>query len=177
MIQDFCDKIYCINMDEHKKRWILVQREFERVGITAERFSGIRHKHKHVGCRLSHQAIIRKARDEGWERVLIFEDDTVFRPGAVSVFDTAVKRLPDEWDLFYFCCIRGSLEYYSEYLFKINSCKMGNAVIYNKSIYDIALKSREQSMDRTNLLIHPRGKSFCVDPMIAEQTHYRLWKK
>lgn len=176
MIQDFCDKIFCINLDSRSDRWIRVQKEFHYVHIDPERFSAIVHPKRHVGCRMSHQAIVGMARDSGWDKVLIFEDDTVFHPDTITIFDDAVKQLPAQWDLLYFCCVPGTLEEHTNSLTRIVSCKMGNAVVFNRTIYDIVLASKEQSMDRTNLLVHPRGKSFCIKPMIAEQTHYRLWK-
>ena len=175
MIQDFCDKMFCINLDNRHDRWNRVQKEFGRIGVSPERFSAIKHEHGRTGCRMSHQAVIKKAKDSNWDRVLIFEDDVLFHPDALMVFDSAIRQLPEEWDLLYFGCIWGTSEPYTLNLSKIVSCKLGHAVIFNKSSYDMALASKEKSMDRTNLLIHPMGRSFCVSPMIAQQEDKRAW--
>ena len=178
MIQDFCDKIYCINMDSQKERWVRVQKEFDLLGIKAERFKAIEHRKRHIGCRKSHQAIIQMAKDNDWDRVLIFEDDVIFINDMHTVIDEAIKQLPEEWDLLYFGCHREIAKKYSDNLIKLKFCKAGHAVIFNKTIYDLILSSKEKSMDKTNYtFIHPRGKSFCMIPMIAEQKEYRIPQK
>jgi glycosyl transferase family 25 len=169
-------------MDSQKERWDRVQREFALVGIKPERFSGISHRKRHVGCRKSHQAIIGMAKENGWERVLIFEDDVIFINDTVKVFDEATKQLPAEWDMLYLGCFKEVAKRYSANLIRLKTAKCGHAVVFNQSIYDLVLSSKEKSMDRTNYaLIIPRDKSFCVVPMIAEQKEYRIpskrWEK
>ncbi len=169
MIKDFCDRAYYINLKRDILRVPVALSEFSSVSIEVERFDAIVHSKPHVGCRKSHQAIIQIAKDRNWDKVIIFEDDIRFHGNVNTAFDLAVKQLPKEWDLFYFGCKPGTLKYYSQNLNMVHSCKLSHAVIYNRSIYDIILNSKEKSMDRTNLLIHPRGKSFCMIPMVCEQ--------
>ncbi len=169
MITDFCDKLFCINLESEKKRWAKACVEFEKIGIYPVKIPAIKHKRPHIGCRLSHQFVIEKAKDYGWKSVGIFEDDVIFKNEAIKTFDAAVKQLPDNWDLFYLGCYFGTCNKYTDNLLSITSCKLGHAVFFNSSVYDIILTSREKSMDRTNLLIHPREKSYCINPMIADQ--------
>lgn len=54
-----------------------------------------------IACALSHRTIYQAMVDNGWKRVLIFEDDVV--PDFVNLpqlFQT-LKELPDNWELFY----------------------------------------------------------------------------
>ena len=44
-------------------------------GIPAQRFEAIEHNHGLYGCGLSHLAVIKMAKSERWNRVLILEDD------------------------------------------------------------------------------------------------------
>jgi GR25 family glycosyltransferase involved in LPS biosynthesis len=44
-------------------------------GIEAERFAAIEHSYGLYGCGLSHLAVLKMARDNGWKNVLILEDD------------------------------------------------------------------------------------------------------
>ncbi len=122
----YFDKIFIINLDSRVDRWISTVGELEKNGITNyERFSAIRirdHKsidpilynnchltplannfHYHigmVGCKLSHIAIISMAKKRGYKRILILEDDIVFKSNAESLFKKSVSQLPD-WDMLY----------------------------------------------------------------------------
>lgn len=54
-----------------------------------------------IACALSHRTIYQAMVDNGWKRVLIFEDDVV--PDFVNLpqLFQILKELPDNWELFY----------------------------------------------------------------------------
>lgn len=64
---------------------------------------GEKRKYK-VGCTLSHQAVVKQAKEMGLENVLIFEDDCVFLDDFYNVVETCSKELKtlDEWSVMYF---------------------------------------------------------------------------
>ena len=91
---DFFEDSYYINLNHRIDRKELFEKRSREVGITANRFSAIepreedcpllpssvgetRRKYK-VGCSLSHQGIIKIAKERNLENVLIFEDDCIF---------------------------------------------------------------------------------------------------
>ena len=126
----YFDGIYCINLDNRKDKWAKSERVFNRWGLKVERFSAksprdsevdyywkklnylepndsIRRSKKEmtkigeVGCFLSHFSIIKKAKEEGKKKILIFEDDVIFR----KTFDKDIrflKILQDDWAMLYF---------------------------------------------------------------------------
>jgi GR25 family glycosyltransferase involved in LPS biosynthesis len=56
-----------------------------------------------VGCALSHKAIIRKAKEEGLNNILIFEDDCLFLDAWREEINILVKELSNiKWDIIYF---------------------------------------------------------------------------
>lgn len=54
------------------------------------------------GCHESHVNLYRKALAEGWENILIFEDDCrLSKDGFSAPLNAALSELPDDWDLLY----------------------------------------------------------------------------
>jgi len=126
----YFDGIYCINLDGRKDKWAKSKRKFNRWGLKVDRFSAkgpkdsevdyywkklnylepnesIRRSRKEmtkigeVGCFVSHFSIIKKAKEEGKKKILIFEDDVIFS----KKFDKDIrflKILQDDWAMLYF---------------------------------------------------------------------------
>jgi GR25 family glycosyltransferase involved in LPS biosynthesis len=70
-------KVLYINLDRRTDRRQHIEAELDRLGLMpiAERLPAIPHQFGILGCGRSHLAALRKARESGWERVLILEDD------------------------------------------------------------------------------------------------------
>ena len=56
-----------------------------------------------IGCYLSHYRLLRRAYDEGWERVLVFEDDARPLPGLRAAL-TELAELPASFELVRLYC-------------------------------------------------------------------------
>ncbi|MFY7901193.1 MAG: glycosyltransferase family 25 protein [Chitinophagaceae bacterium] len=54
-----------------------------------------------VACSLSHRKLYEKILAEGYEKVLIFEDDFIVDENAVKTIANAFQQLPPSWDLWY----------------------------------------------------------------------------
>ena len=74
---DFIKHVVYINLDERADRRAEVAAELESVfpPDKIHRFSAIRHQYGAIGCSLSHIAVIEMAKANGWENVLVIEDD------------------------------------------------------------------------------------------------------
>jgi len=114
----FFDAVFYINLPSRNDRNDLFLERAKDLGIPAERFEGIipdgdyvkplydghidPTRTQKIGCTLSHQAVVRKAKEKGYENVLIFEDDCVFLDGFTDKLKACVQELIDfKWDLFY----------------------------------------------------------------------------
>ncbi len=75
---EFIHKVIYINLDKREDRRAEIEGELRSMDITAERFPGIERKPGIVGCTASHLAVIKRAKEEGWPNVLVFEDDFMF---------------------------------------------------------------------------------------------------
>jgi GR25 family glycosyltransferase involved in LPS biosynthesis len=109
-LNEYFDKIYCINLDRRPDRWENISKLFEKEGIIVDRFSAIDKKNiKHdkpisdgqVACLLSHYNILSHSLNEGYKKILIFEDDAVFDEGLVDFFDANIDKVPEDWGFLY----------------------------------------------------------------------------
>ena len=71
-------KTVYINLDRRADRRAEIEAELLTISLSVERFAAIERKPGALGCGLSHVAVLQKAKQEGWENVLILEDDFTF---------------------------------------------------------------------------------------------------
>ena len=113
-INSFFTKIFCINLDRRPERWERSQTEFAKHGLTVERFAAIDGKDiqavtngkqringAEIGCSLSHKRILEMIVENGWEQVLIHEDDVEFVENFNERFEEAIKHVPPTWEILY----------------------------------------------------------------------------
>jgi GR25 family glycosyltransferase involved in LPS biosynthesis len=114
----FFDNIYCINLDRRNDRWQEASSEFNKYNLKVQRISAVdgskldMSKIKMdvlkkdsmpgaVGCSLSHINVIKHAKEKGYSKILILEDDVVFEENFIERFTNEIKHLPEDWDMFY----------------------------------------------------------------------------
>ena len=99
------DAIYCINLDRDRDRWGQMQRRFAALGIDwfVSRFAALETPESHhIGCALSHRAIVAEARQRGLRNVLVFEDDAIFLDDTLSLLGEVLRELDGlPWSLCY----------------------------------------------------------------------------
>jgi len=118
MYFDYFDSAIYINLDARLDRRRLFETRTSQIGLTIPRFSAItpnendckltdelkkdsRCRFK-IGCTLSHMEVIKQAKQNGWNNILIFEDDCVFNPEFIQKIQLCVSELRNcKWDLFY----------------------------------------------------------------------------
>jgi glycosyl transferase family 25 len=67
-----------INLDRRTDRRAEFESECQRMGFHVDRFPAVAEQPGFLGCHKSHLAVLRMARDNDWDHVLIFEDDFQF---------------------------------------------------------------------------------------------------
>jgi GR25 family glycosyltransferase involved in LPS biosynthesis len=77
-ISELIKKIYYVNLDRRTDRRIQMDEEIKKMDLDVERFSAIEGKPGSIGCSKSHLTLLRRARDAGYDNVLILEDDFQF---------------------------------------------------------------------------------------------------
>jgi len=110
-INHFFDKVFCINLDRRPDKWAESTAEFDRIGLTVERVSGVDGQTLRptgsitageMGCSLSHSGILKKMVENNWNKILVLEDDAVFIPNVQEYFEANVANIPTDWDMLYF---------------------------------------------------------------------------
>jgi len=104
MMNEYFCKIYCINLDRRQDRWVLAKAEFDRLGLDVQRIAGVDiPKNPGLGCSRSHELVLEDILYNGYDRVLILEDDVVFKLDAKERFSEAMlSPLARNWDMIYF---------------------------------------------------------------------------
>lgn len=186
---NFFDAIYCINLDLAADRWRSVMARFETLGIASRirRFSAIATpSNRHIGCALSHRAIVDEAQRHGLRNVLVFEDDVVFTRDARSHLQTALRELEGrDWGLLYLGAWRWEHKFPMaegctrlEQVGPVTTC---HAIAYHESAYQRLLEEipSDPAAVETWLQFHKgidqyfasviRERKFLVSPVIATQ--------
>ncbi len=104
----FFDRIIVINLERRTDRLEQFDKEAKRIGFEYEvhpamdgKFLGM---DPIVAGRLSHIEVLRKIKPD--EKVLICEDDALFREDFNEAFDEYMDDLPKNWDIFYLGAIK-----------------------------------------------------------------------
>jgi len=190
-MNDYFDKIICINRDSRTDRLSSFSGMCVMHGIEVERFRA--HEGTQIdgsfngnyGCTASHRGVLELICHHGWERTLIFEDDSVaVEPGQYG--DHTVNRLPlmqqweqikpeipEEWDMLYLGGHYGSKPQsrLSPHIIRINT-------MLTTSSYAVSLDFARRIVTHIHgvgpidsLMGHwqPINKCYCVQPRLFVQ--------
>jgi GR25 family glycosyltransferase involved in LPS biosynthesis len=103
-VNDFFDKIYCINLPNRTDKWKECEIEFQKHSLIVERFDAKRGKQTghltpgEVGLIETNIDIFRDAISKGYKKILILEDDVVFHEKFNEKFESKIDVLPDDWE-------------------------------------------------------------------------------
>lgn len=108
ILNEYFDKIYCINLDRRTDRWEECQKIFNKLKLNVERFSavdgnetnyklGYPYDNELAGS-ISHTKVIEKAKELNLKKVLILEDDVDFVDDLEKLFTESIKEVPNNWD-------------------------------------------------------------------------------
>jgi len=158
-LNEFFDKSYCINLDRRTDRWeenCLPQ--FKKLNLDVERFSATDGKNLtllhgspyngELAGSMSHLEVIKKAKKENVEKLLLLEDDVVFRDDTNDMFSNTINNVPDNWDILFFGgnhvsgfspISNGVVKIYGSYA--IHACGIRNKA------FDIMIKCLEENID------------------------------
>jgi len=162
-LNTYFDKIYCINLDRRKDRWIEMEKFFDANNIKIERYSAVDGNpmgfdssklvcgkpeafHGIAGCVASHLNIWKLAKEKNYKRVLIIEDDSDFIPNFNELFKDLISEVPEEWDLLYFGSMHETHninfpEKITEKVVKAKRIITTTCYAIKDTIYDLAINS------------------------------------
>jgi Glycosyltransferase family 25 (LPS biosynthesis protein) len=189
-LNDFFDHIYCMTMHRHSERYKELNKYFIDHDITVEKVYGydgsrttfpltksvesLRKGHsdlksvkitpQEAAIVFNNKSILMDAIANGYENILILEDDAVFADNFEEEFTKVIEELPENWDLFYL----GGLFYWNmprpwkDHLWIAERVLGLHAVGINHTVYETLLNSTNltEPADVTYGKIQPILESF-----------------
>ena len=196
-INEFFDRIYCINIDRRVDRWESCIKEFEKHGLQVERFSAIDGNNEkynlgypydnELAGAMSHLNVLKRSKELGLKNVLILEDDVVFIDNLNELLCEYIKQLPENWDGLHFGGnhilplrrINSNLskmsKSYALHAYGINEKSYIHIIEYlNKCINNVIVNGKEvisQSVaaDYSMSDVHSKLDFYCFTPHLAWQ--------
>ncbi len=181
---NYFDKVYCINLEHRKDRWLECQQEFERAGLEVERFNAFSGDNRVLAFNKSQYGSLKKALADGCDTFLVLEDDVVFK--SYNHLPQAISELPRDWDLFYLGAnLVGSdvMRFQrpvrtGQYVSRLYDCWQSHAIAYTRKAaqwivdhFDDTVVTAENPIydEWLRVRVHKSMKSFIVNPQIAVQ--------
>jgi GR25 family glycosyltransferase involved in LPS biosynthesis len=108
----YFDRIIVINLDRRTDRLEEFTKQAERIGFDFEVHKAVDGKlvgmDPIVAGKISHIEVLRKIKPD--EKVLICEDDALFRDDFNEVIDDYMADLPEDWDIFYLGALKNEVK-------------------------------------------------------------------
>jgi len=150
-------KIFYINMDERTDRKYTFEKHMKKYDLEFERFSAIKDNFGAFGCAKSHLSVLKNAKNNNLENVIIMEDDIAFDIPP-EMLDEKLKLIFDnelDFDVFHLSYrYRVSDDVPGvDYLKKLLYCHYCSCYIINKKCYDEIIECWEKSL----LLLSPEN--------------------
>lgn len=83
---------FVVNLESRPDRLKDIKFEMDYIGWDYELFNAVA-KNNYMGCTLSHLSIIKLARERGYKRVMVIEDDCVFMPYSKNFIQDLEKNI------------------------------------------------------------------------------------
>jgi len=142
------DRIFYINLDKRTDRREQMEKQMSDYGITnIERFPAVFHPMGSVGCGLSHLGVLKLAKERGYKRILIFEDDFEFLVSKEE-FENNIGKMNDvEFEA---CFLSYNLVDFiqseeHDFLLRAFKCHTSAGYMINQTSFDILIKEIEET--------------------------------
>ena len=173
-IADRIQKIVYINLEKRKDRRQHMESSFLTIFPPEKvmRFNAIQHKRGAVGCCMSHLAVLEMAEREGWENVLILEDDCIWANAEEG--QLVLRRLMSEP---YDVIMLGTTHLeYDERTYRIKRALCTSSYLVNRAYYRKLIETiKAYNMDENHAIdiiytyVQPKDRWFAVVPNLILQ--------
>jgi hypothetical protein len=160
---------FVINLETRPENLENIRKEMDYIEWEWERFNAV-NRGDYMGCTLSHLEIIKIAKERGYKRVMVIEDDCIFMPYAKSLLNKIEEQIDDiEFGVFNVTpTLNEKLNVSENYetLLDLTNLPSGhnknyaetfatNMLIYDVSVYDEIFKISENSFTTSGDFYHP----------------------
>jgi len=200
LLDTLFDRIFIINLDNRPEKWKQCLEQLVTHNIkNYERFSAIKPQYSQipknyynklvfyhfindpkyvtgaVGCKLSHHTIVKTAKERGYKRILILEDDFEFKDNMNQILqdhEKLIRNLP--WDMLYLGGnYMASLHLVNKNLFRATSINTTHAYAVNHTLFDLIINDSLASGAEIDYFyrkeVHLTKQTLCINPSIITQ--------
>lgn len=183
------EKIYYINLEHRKDRRESIEREIRKIDPEfkkTERIEAVLQKPGWIGCGKSHLLALKKALEQGYDNVLILEDDFIFQVEEKEILPTIGNFLKNFKDYNLFLLGTNLLRFQEvkgDFIKVMNGQTTSGYMINKKFIPDLikcfqeAVTALEEGKDRTSFSIDIQWKKFQRNNSKVYTTKKRLGKQ
>jgi GR25 family glycosyltransferase involved in LPS biosynthesis len=166
-----------INLDYRVDRKNHVENQLKKINISCfERFNAIKLPNGALGCSMSHLKCLEKAKELGWDHVMIIEDDILFLEP--SLFQSQLNKFlhhHKKWDVL---LLGGNVvppyQSIDSSCVKVNKCQTTTGYIVLKHYYDILIENIRAGMNK--LIKEPeKHVLYAIDKYWFELQEKHLW--
>jgi GR25 family glycosyltransferase involved in LPS biosynthesis len=181
-LNEYFDKIYCINLDRRVDRWEECQDQFKKHNLSVERFSAIdgltiENKTKlangELGILKTHIELIKDAKEKGYKNILILEDDVEFTENLNEKFSSVINQIPNNWIMLYLGANHvGGVFQLSENICQVIHSYAIHAFAINSELFDLiinGLPKYKKPVDVFYAELQPLFPSYVIRPHLAWQ--------
>lgn len=179
-LNDYFDKIYCINLDEAKDRWVDCLNQFKHFNIEVERFSAIKPINGNnklnkgqLGILRSNLELIKKAKELNLSNIVILEDDFLFVNDFNDKLSDSYNKIPNNWDFIYFGGNHiGKLIKVNDNIYKMSHTYAIHSIVIKNTLYDTIiseLSKEELPVDVYYANLMNRFNAYVIMPHISTQ--------
>jgi glycosyl transferase family 25 len=156
--------IYYINLESRSDRKSKFEDEIKKINIQATRFNAIKNKIGALGCSLSHLNLLKLAKLNNLDHILIMEDDIVFMKPEIFI-NSLNNFLSSEINFDVLLIAGNNMGSYikiDDFCVKISKCQTTTGYLVKKKYYDKLIENFEQGILKlTNNL--NRLNDFAID--------------
>ena len=141
---------YYINLEKRTDRKVHVENELKKIGIKAQRFNAIQLPNGALGCSMSHLKCIENAKQNGWDHVLVVEDDIKFLDS--TLFTKQLNKFlkyNKTWDVI---LIAGNNHkpyiQYGDCCVKVFRCQTTTGYLVKNSYYDKLIQNYKEGINK-----------------------------
>jgi GR25 family glycosyltransferase involved in LPS biosynthesis len=156
--------IFYINLDRRTDRKECIEQQLKVLNWQATRFPAILHKNGAIGCSLSHLALLKYARGNNLEHILILEDDVTFLKPALFLnnLNNFLHNRKDFDVLLLAGNNMGVYEKIDESCVKVTHCQTTTAYLVKKHYYNTLIHNFERGIYLLNM--YPNRKNqYAID--------------
>ena len=161
---DLLKNTFFINLESRKDRLEHAEKEFEKLGIEAERVNARKNDNGALGCTFSHIACLQLAKKRNYEHVFICEDDICFKDP--ELLKTNLEKFQTNCNFIWNMIVIGGnnvppYQKLSDYHIRIFQCQTTTGYIVHKNYYDTLIANFKESA--TNLMKTGNKKMYALD--------------